>query len=153
MLFRSAACGGASAGSDDAVTPQSVTIMLSEFAISPAQVSVPAGTPIDFSVMNMGAATHTLAVETPDGTLASGDIAAGATGSLSVPALDAGTYRIVCTVPGHSDLGMKATQPGAKLLAHLRVERTERFVEQQHRRCDSECPRQRHALPLPARQL
>ena len=104
-----AACGGASAGSDDAVTPQSVTIMLSEFAISPAQVSVPAGTPIDFSVMNMGAATHTLAVETPDGTLASGDIAAGATGSLSVPALDAGTYRIVCTVPGHSDLGMKAT--------------------------------------------
>ena len=44
-------------------------------------------------------------------------------------------------------------QPLAQLLAHLRVERAERLVEQQHPRLDGERPGQRHALPLAAREL
>ena len=104
-----AACGGAAADGGATVAPQRVEIMLSEFAISPAQVSVPAGTPIDFSVMNMGAAAHTFAVRTPDGQLATPEIQAGETVTLSVPALAAGSYAITCTVAGHADLGMQGT--------------------------------------------
>ena len=44
-------------------------------------------------------------------------------------------------------------QPFAQLLADLRVERAERLVEQQHARLDGQRPRQRHALPLAAREL
>ncbi|MFM8944392.1 MAG: multicopper oxidase domain-containing protein, partial [Actinomycetota bacterium] len=104
-----AACGGASGASGDTAAPTTVEVMLSEFAISPAQIQVPAGMPIEFSVMNMGAAAHTFAVQTPDGVIDSGEIAAGVTTTLSVPALDAGTYGILCTVAGHGDLGMQGT--------------------------------------------
>lgn len=109
LALVAAACGGASGASGDDAAPKTVEVMLSEFAISPAQIQVPADTPLEFSVMNMGAATHTFAVQTPDGDIASGDIAAGATTTLAVPALDAGTYHLLCTVAGHADLGMQAS--------------------------------------------
>ncbi len=48
---------------------------------------------------------------------------------------------------------MKLAQPGAQVLAHLGVERAEGLVEQQHPRLDGERARQRHALPLAAREL
>ncbi len=54
---------------------------------------------------------------------------------------------------GDVHLVVQAPQPLAQLLAHLRVERTEGLVEQQHRGLDRERPSQRHALTLPARQL
>ena len=44
-------------------------------------------------------------------------------------------------------------QPHAQLLAHGRVERAERLVEQQHARLDGEGARERHALALAAREL
>ncbi len=48
---------------------------------------------------------------------------------------------------------VQPAQPAAQLLAHLRVERAERLVEQQHLRLDGERARERDPLPLPARQL
>ena len=50
-------------------------------------------------------------------------------------------------------LVVQSPQPRAQLLAHLRVERAERLVEQQHLRLHRERPRQRHALALSAGQL
>ena len=44
-------------------------------------------------------------------------------------------------------------QPHAQLLAHGRVERAERLVEQQHARLDGERARERHALALAAGEL
>ena len=41
---------------------------------------------------------------------------------------------------------VQAPQPGAQILAYLRVECAERFVEQQHLRVDSECAREGHPL-------
>ena len=50
-------------------------------------------------------------------------------------------------------LVVEAAQPGAQLLANARVERAERLVEQQHLRLDGERARERHPLPLAAREL
>ncbi|MFM7718395.1 MAG: multicopper oxidase domain-containing protein [Actinomycetota bacterium] len=102
-----AACGGAGAatgGTDN--SPVSVEVMLSEWAISPARIEVPTGRPIAFAVMNMGTAPHTFGVRTPDGVVETPEIAVGETTSLSVPALAAGTYEVICTIAGHADLGM-----------------------------------------------
>ena len=48
---------------------------------------------------------------------------------------------------------MQPPQPRAQLLAHPRVERAERLVEQQHLGLDRERPGERHALALAAREL
>jgi hypothetical protein len=48
---------------------------------------------------------------------------------------------------------VQASQPPAQLLPHLRVERAERFVEEQDARLHGERARQRDALPLPAGEL
>jgi FtsP/CotA-like multicopper oxidase with cupredoxin domain len=42
-------------------------------------------------------------------TYETGTIAAGDRATLDVPALEAGTYDVLCTVPGHDQLGMKGT--------------------------------------------
>ncbi|MFM8944983.1 MAG: multicopper oxidase domain-containing protein, partial [Actinomycetota bacterium] len=107
LALLGAACGGdASAEEGGGSGPVAIEVMLSEFAISPSTITAPADTPIDFSIMNLGTAAHTFAVETPDGQVVSPEIAAGATGTLSVPGLAAGDYRVLCTVVGHADLGM-----------------------------------------------
>jgi hypothetical protein len=54
---------------------------------------------------------------------------------------------------GDVDLVVEAPEPVAQLLAHLGVERAERFVEQQHRGLDGEGTGQGHALALAAREL
>jgi hypothetical protein len=48
---------------------------------------------------------------------------------------------------------MQTPQPRAQLRAHLRVERPERLVEQQHARLDRERAGERHALALAAGEL
>ncbi len=54
---------------------------------------------------------------------------------------------------GDVHLVVQATQPVAELLANLRVERAEGFVEQHDLWLDCECAGQRHPLTLPTRQL
>ena len=51
------------------------------------------------------------------------------------------------------NLLVQAPQPPPQLLPHLRVERAERLVEQQHFRLDRQRARERDALPLSAGQL
>ena len=84
--------------------------MLSEFTIDPSTITVPAGQPLDFSVMNMGQAPHTFAVDVGRHDVRHrSDRRRASTVVLEVPALDAGTYAAYCTVSGHKDLGMLAT--------------------------------------------
>ena len=47
----------------------------------------------------------------------------------------------------------RSPQPGPQVLAHLRVERAEGLVEQQHLRLHRQRPGQRHPLPLAAGEL
>jgi FtsP/CotA-like multicopper oxidase with cupredoxin domain len=113
LALVSVACSGGNAagGTEDqaAAGPATVEIMLAEFTIEPSAIAVPAGQPIEFSVMNMGQAGHTFAVDVGDTTYATELIDPGTTVLLDVPALDAGTYAAYCTVSGHKDLGMLAT--------------------------------------------
>ncbi|MNN17370.1 hypothetical protein D3C81_1305570 [compost metagenome] len=54
---------------------------------------------------------------------------------------------------GHMQFIVQAAQPAAQFLAHLGVQRAERFVEQQHARLNGQRAGQRNALALPAREL
>ena len=53
----------------------------------------------------------------------------------------------------HVHLVVQAAQPDAQVLAHARVERSERLVEQHHLGLHRQRARKRHALTLAARQL
>ena len=101
--------GAGGADEQAAAAPATVEVMLSDFKIDPSAIEVPSGQPLTFSIMNHGQTPHTFGVTVDGQTLESDQIAAEATGTLDVPALEAGTYDALCTVPGHKDLGMVAT--------------------------------------------
>ncbi len=82
-----------------------VPVSLTEFAIAPSTISVAEGGSL--SVTNDGAAEHNLAVRDED--LTTPDLASGGTASLSVTSLSAGTYELLCTIPGHEAAGMVGT--------------------------------------------
>src|SRR4249920_907644 len=92
--------GGTDGGTQEqaAAAPATVEVMLSEFKIDPSTIPVPVGQPIEFSVMNMGQAAHTFAVDVAGKTYVTDQIDPGTTVALKVPALDAGTYAAYCTV-------------------------------------------------------
>jgi FtsP/CotA-like multicopper oxidase with cupredoxin domain len=110
-----AACGGGdapAAGEAQAATaaePVAVEVMLSDFAIEPADIEVSAGTDITFTVMNHGPSPHTFGIVVGGETIETANIDADASATLEVPALEAGTYDTLCTVPGHDQLGMVGT--------------------------------------------
>ena len=54
---------------------------------------------------------------------------------------------------GHAELTVQTVEPMPKILAHLRVERAEGLIEQQHIGARGQRPCERHALALTARQL
>jgi FtsP/CotA-like multicopper oxidase with cupredoxin domain len=85
-------------------TPLTAHVGLSEFAIEPATVEVAKGGVLH--VQNDGTAPHNLSVVDTD--LKTADLAAGTAEELDVSSLAAGTYQLMCLIPGHSDAGMKA---------------------------------------------
>jgi plastocyanin len=82
-----------------------VTVTLSEFKIAPASISVPAGGSLN--VVNGGSMIHNLSVV--DQGITTPDFGAGKSVTLSLATLPAGTYTVICTIPGHEAAGMKAT--------------------------------------------
>jgi FtsP/CotA-like multicopper oxidase with cupredoxin domain len=95
------------ASDDDKVASAGVVpthVSLSEFAIDPAALSVPAGASLH--VTNDGTATHNLAIVDTD--LRTPDLAAGDAGAIDVSSLEPGSYELLCLIPGHADAGMKA---------------------------------------------
>jgi manganese oxidase len=92
----------AAAGSD---APASVSVELSEFAISPSDITVAAGGVLE--VTNRGAIDHDLAVIDAD--LGTPMLKGGESASLDLSSLAPGSYEVHCTVAGHESGGMKAT--------------------------------------------
>ena len=86
-------------------TAQGATVQVSEteFKITPASSALKAG-PVTFQVKNLGKIPHDLAIKgTTEKTQL---IPPGGSAALTV-SLNAGTYELYCTVPGHEAAGMK----------------------------------------------
>jgi FtsP/CotA-like multicopper oxidase with cupredoxin domain len=81
------------------------TVHLTEFSITPAAIEVAEGGSLQ--VMNMGAVAHNLTIQDTD--LKTPDITAGDSVSLPLTGLAAGSYTVICAVPGHEAAGMKAS--------------------------------------------
>ena len=90
--------GRGSAGGETAIG-------LSEFALTPAAVTVPEGGSL--RVTNNGTVAHNLSIEGSD--LKTADLGAGESETLDLSALAPGDYTIICAIPGHSDAGMTGT--------------------------------------------
>jgi FtsP/CotA-like multicopper oxidase with cupredoxin domain len=113
LALVAAACGGggsdATGAEGDNAAAARFAVSLTEFAISPDMVHAPAGRDLTFSVSNDGSAPHTFAVDTGNGVEETPEIQPGDTATLAVPALEAGDYRVYCTIAGHADLGMQGS--------------------------------------------
>ena len=108
--------GGSPASGDGeaaAEGPVTVEVSLSDFAIEPASIEVPAGSALTINVMNHGQSPHTFGVVVGADQLETPTIDVGGSATLEVPALEAGTYDTLCTVPGHDQLGMVGTLTAA----------------------------------------
>src|SRR5919204_5002739 len=108
LALIAAACEGArpSTGSGTAgdVTENThLSVSLSEFSITPAELTAPAGRPISVAVTNAGKVPHTFAVDAGGTTVETALMQAGGTAALELPALDAGSYAAWCTVAGHGE--------------------------------------------------
>jgi nitrite reductase (NO-forming) len=95
-----------------------VTITASEFKFSPSTVQVPLGQPVTFTLDNKGAVEHDITLQAAGFTLLAkaGQVATG------VFTFDkAGTFELVCSIPGHKDAGMKGTLTVGESLAQSPV--------------------------------
>lgn len=103
-----AACG--SGGTTAAQPEGSIRVVLTEFKFDPASISTHSGRVVLFLV-NSGGSGHDLTVVDASGRqVAHSDLVqAGNTAVLTISDLPAGTYRIICTQPGHEAAGMKGT--------------------------------------------
>ena len=85
--------------------PAHVAVELGDIFISPVQLTAAAGTVV-LDVTNGGGIQHDLALEGGPQTIL---LDPGATTSLELGELTAGTYTLFCTVPGHREGGMEAS--------------------------------------------
>ena len=81
------------------------TVTLADLSVSPQMISVPVGGKL--TVVNAGAIQHNLAVTGTD--LRTKMLDPGASATLDLGGLEAGTYNVLCEVPGHASGGMTAT--------------------------------------------
>jgi FtsP/CotA-like multicopper oxidase with cupredoxin domain len=97
--------GSSSGGGEGGGGGDTATIELTEFALTPATLSVPAGGRLE--VVNVGAVVHNLSIDGTD--VATSDLAGGDSEVLDLGGLAPGDYTIVCTIAGHADSGMTGT--------------------------------------------
>ena len=106
-----AACGSASSGSTQptSVTGADVTVVAKDISFDQKQYSASAGS-VTIAYVNKGSLVHTMVLEDPQGTTVSGFRLVAAPGKTVTGAvtLTAGTYTMICDVPGHKAAGMIA---------------------------------------------
>src|SRR5262249_49440876 len=79
-------------------------VTLTEFAISPSMITVPAGGKLD--ITNSGTVNRSFLVEGT--TVATKELEPGESQSLDLKDVKQGTYIVSCTIPGHKQAGMVA---------------------------------------------
>ncbi|MEP6759081.1 MAG: multicopper oxidase domain-containing protein [Actinomycetota bacterium] len=102
--------GGTGGGEAAAAAGARFDVSLTDqLKIDPGMIDAPSNVPLTFNVSNTGATQHSFAIQAGDQTYQTALLEGGATATLEVPALAAGDYPTLCTVPGHADAGMKGT--------------------------------------------
>lgn len=88
----------------------SIKVTMTEFNFDPSTIDAKAGK-VTLYLVNSGSTAHDLVVKDSSGSVvAKSDLVkAGDSATFAVPSLAAGSYTIVCDVPGHADAGMKGT--------------------------------------------
>jgi manganese oxidase len=109
--------GGAPGAALDAASAgvPEIAVSLSEFAITPSVINVPAGRS-KLVVTNNGSMDHNLSI--PALGVATTMLRAGQTGTIVLQGSQEGTFEVICTVVGHAEGGMRGTinvggEPGA----------------------------------------
>jgi plastocyanin len=99
------ACGGAAAQ-----PAGSTEVTLTEYKLSPAEVSVNAGR-VTLYVVNSGTGLHNLAIYDSAGRIVAETavLAVGDSSVLTVGNLAPGSYKMMCEGAGHMELGMAGT--------------------------------------------
>ena len=94
-------------GEDDTggVVDGALVIEASEFAFEPESVTIASNTDVELTLDNVGAVEHDWAVEELDINIHA-DPGETTTETVNVPA---GTYEVICTIPGHAEAGMVGT--------------------------------------------
>ena len=111
VLLLAAACVPAAApAAGAALPPQQVTIVgTDDFRFNPSSITVKAGQPLDVTFQNGGEFLHDFTVQQglskPVVILEEG----GKSGTTTVTYDRPGTYKFLCSQPGHDQLGMHGT--------------------------------------------
>jgi nitrite reductase (NO-forming) len=105
-----AACGGGGGGPQGGATPppggvSTVSVTESEFKFDPKAMTAKAGQ-VTFQIKNGGSVEHNFIVE--GSSIKVEGIQPGQTKNVSTT-LAAGTYKVLCTIPGHQEAGMTGT--------------------------------------------
>ena len=85
-----------------------VRVQAANFGFSPSEIRVPKNTALNLTLVNPAgtAVLHDLTAPALGIHIVAG---AGATITVGLPGLAKGRYVVYCSVPGHADLGMRAT--------------------------------------------
>ena len=102
------AAGSSTSSASTAPSADGIAINVKDFQIDPAAVTVKAGV-VTFAVLNQGPTIHNVTVRDSAGKIAFGSRDLKDEESQTVSGdLKAGTYDLICTLPGHESLGVKA---------------------------------------------
>ena len=88
----------------------SIKVTMNEFKFDPSSIDAKAGK-VTLYLVNSGSTAHDLVVKDSSGGVVakSSMVQNGDSTTFDIPNLPAGSYTIVCDVPGHADSGMKGT--------------------------------------------
>jgi FtsP/CotA-like multicopper oxidase with cupredoxin domain len=103
LAVAAAALDSSNDAKDDAKAAGATPVSLTEFRITPAELTVADGGLL--KVTNNGSVVHNLTVKGED--VATADLKGGESATLDLGGLDAGTYQVFCAIPGHAEAGMR----------------------------------------------
>jgi uncharacterized cupredoxin-like copper-binding protein len=97
----------------ESVTPEGVqrltVLVANEARFSPSSIVVKAGEPIELTLRSIGLAPHDFVLADGAGEPVRIAVDAGRSTTATFTLARPGTYRFICSVPGHSDAGMHGT--------------------------------------------
>jgi len=90
--------------------PRAVALEVTEFTITPSEISAQVGERISIRVSNKGVLEHNVSIQDPSGEeIALLTLMTNQHGTLQIEPSTPGQWMIICTLPGHEMAGMTAT--------------------------------------------